>query len=149
MVTVRNTDVGALIDPGASEAIDVASRTLLAELEVDNTTGELLPGAFVQVSFKLPSAASTWVLPVSAVIFRGDGVRVAVVQRDSTVVMTPVTLGRDFGTEVEVLDGIGADTIVVVSPPDSLVDKQLVRVFQNNGGAGPDMGAASGTGRAR
>ena len=205
VVTVRNTDVGALIDPGASggaarelfhiastgrlrvfvnlpqrfsrvarkglaadltlaeypgrrygavlvrtsEAIDVASRTLLAELEVDNATGELLPGAFVQVSFKLPTAASTWVLPVNAVIFRGDGVRVAVVQRDSTVVMTPVTLGRDFGTEVEVLDGIGADTIVVVSPPDSLVDKQLVRVFQNNGGSGTDTGAAPGTGRAR
>jgi RND family efflux transporter MFP subunit len=190
VITSRNTDVGALIDPGASggaarelfhiastgrlrvfvnvpqtfsrvarqglsadltlaefpgrrftgvlvrrsEAIDAASRTLLAEFEVDNATGELLPGAFAQVHLELPKAASTCVLPVNTLIFRGEGVRVAAVRSDSTVAMTPVTLGRDFGTEVEILDGIGQDTVVVVSPPDSLVDKQLVRVFQDKAG---------------
>jgi RND family efflux transporter MFP subunit len=190
VITARNTDVGALIDPGASggaarelfhvastgrlrvfvnvpqtfsrvatrgltaelvlaefpgrrftgvlvrtsETIEVASRTLLAELEVDNSKGELLPGSFAQVHFKLPKAASTCVLPVSTLIFRGDGVRVAVVRPDSTVQMTPVTLGRDFGTEVEILDGIGLDAKVIVSPPDSLVDKQAVRLFEDKTG---------------
>jgi len=190
VITARNTDVGALIDPGASggaarelfhvastgrlrvfvnvpqtysrvaqrglpvdltlaefpgrrfpgvlvrssETIDVASRTLLAEFEVDNAKGELLPGAFAQVHFKLPKAASTCVLPVNTLIFRGEGVRVAVVRPDSTVTLTPVVLGRDFGTEVEILDGVGLDSRVVVSPPDSLVDKQLVRVFQDKAG---------------
>jgi RND family efflux transporter MFP subunit len=190
VITSRNTDVGALIDPGASggvarelfhvssigrlrlfvsiperfspvarkglsadltlaefqgrrfsgilvrtsEAIDVSSRTLLVELEVGNPTGELLPGAFAEVHFKLPKPVSSWTLPVSTLIFRASGVQVAVVQPDSTIAMRPVSLGRDFGTEVEVLDGVGADSVVVVSPPDSLVDKQVVRV----GRGGPD-----------
>ena len=184
VITSRNTDVGALIDPGASggvarelfhiastgrlrlfvsvperysrvakkgqsadltlaefqgrrftgtlvrtsEAIDVASRTLLVELEVKNSTGELLPGSFVQAHFKLPTPVSAWLLPVNTLIFRADGVRVAVVRPDSTVAMTPVVLGRDFGTEVEVLEGVAPDSRVVVSPPDSLMDKQAVRV---------------------
>ncbi len=187
VVTVRNTDVGALIDPGASggaarelfhiastgrlrvsvnvperfsriarpglaadltlaeftgrrfaatlvrssEAIDVTSRTLLVEFEVENPKEELLPGAFVQVHIKLPKAESTLVLPVNTLIFRGDGVRVAVVGADGAVSMAPVKLGRDFGTEVEVLDGIPPTAKVVVSPPDSLVDRQKVRVFEN------------------
>ena len=191
VITSRNTDVGALIDPGASggaarelfhvsstgrlrlfvsvperyspiarkgltadltlaefqgrrfagtlvrtsEAIDVASRTLLAEFEVRNQTGELLPGAFAQVHFKLPKAVSSWTLPVSTLIFRSGGVQVAVVRPDSTIAMTRVLLGRDFGNEVEVLDGVGADSVVVVSPPDSLVDKQAVRVSRTGTGA--------------
>jgi RND family efflux transporter MFP subunit len=191
VITSRNTDVGALIDPGASggaarelfhvssigrlrlfvsiperyspvarkgltadltlaefqgrrfagtlvrtsEAIDVASRTLLAELEVRNPTGELLPGAFAQVHFKLPKAVSSWTLPVSTLIFRAGGVQVAVVRPDSTVELTRVSLGRDFGTEVEVLDGVGADSVVIVSPPDSLVNKQTVRVSRTGTGA--------------
>ncbi len=191
VITSRNTDVGALIDPGASggparelfhvsstgrlrlfvsvperyapvarkgltadltlaeyqgrrfagtlvrtsEAIDVASRTLLAEFEVDNPTGELLPGAFAQVHFKLPRAVSSFTLPVSTLIFRAGGVQVAVVRPDSTIAMTRVSLGRDFGTEVEVLDGVAADSVVVVSPPDSLVDKQAVRVNRPAAGA--------------
>ncbi len=191
VITSRNTDVGALIDPGAaggvarelfhiastgrlrlfvsvperyapiarkgltadltlaefqgrrfngtlvrtSEAIDVSSRTLLVELEVNNSSGELLPGAFAQVHLKLPKAVSSWTLPVSTLVFRANGVQVAVVRPDSTVAMTRVLLGRDFGTEVEILDGVGADSAVVVSPPDSLVDKQVVRVSRTESGA--------------
>jgi RND family efflux transporter MFP subunit len=187
VITSRNTDVGALIDPGSSggvsrelfhvtstgrlrlfvsvperyspvarkglsadltlaefpgrrftgrlvrtsDAIDVSSRTMLAELEVDNQTGELLPGAFAQVHFKLATAISAWTLPVNTLIFRADGVRIAVVRPDSTVAMTPVLLGRDFGTEVEILQGVDANSSVVVSPPDSLMDKQAVRVSRS------------------
>ena len=100
-----------------------------------NPTGELLPGAFAQVHFALPKAESSWTLPVSTLIFRADGVQVAVVRPDSTVAMTRVSLGRDFGTDVEVLDGVGADSAVIVSPPDSLVDKQKVRVSRAGAGA--------------
>jgi RND family efflux transporter MFP subunit len=192
VITARNTDVGALIDPGASggstrelfhvastgrlrvfvnvpqrssgairpglratlslaelpgrtfvallartsEAIDVGSRTLLAEFEVDNAKGDLLPGSFVQVRIEMPTVTSTCVLPVNTLIFRGKGVLIAVVRPDSTVALLPVTLGRDFGTEVEVLDGIEAGARIVVSPPDSLVDKQTVRVLAEAPAAG-------------
>ena len=68
-------------------------------------------------------------------VFRSGGVQVAVVRADSTIAMTRVLLGRDFGNEVEVLDGVGADSAVVVSPPDSLVDKQAVRVSRTGTGA--------------
>lgn len=193
VITVRNTDVGALIDPGASggvarelfhiastgrlrvtvtiperfsrvarpglvadltlaefpgrrfaatlvrtaESIDVASRTLLVEFEVDNAKAELLPGSFVQVHIKLPRAESTLIVPVNVLIFRGDGVRVASLGGDGTVAMRKVTLGRDFGTEIEVVDGLQAGTKIVVSPPDSLVDGQKVRLFGPAAGDAP------------
>jgi RND family efflux transporter MFP subunit len=197
VITVRNTDVGALIDPGSaggparelfhisstgtlrlfvsvperyapvarpglradltlaefqgrrfsgtlvrtSAAIEVSSRTLLAEFEVPNPGGELLPGSYVQAHIKLPKAASTLTLPVSTLIFRGGGTQVAVVTPDSKVAMTRVAVGRDFGTEVEVLDGLAPDARVVVSPPDSLVDKQPVRVAAP--AANPEASGAS------
>ena len=80
-----------------AEAIDVASRTLLAEVDVDNPKGELLPGAYVQVGLQLPTGASSFRLPVNALIFRAEGLQIATVQ-GNRVVMQTVTLGRDFGT---------------------------------------------------
>jgi RND family efflux transporter MFP subunit len=109
-----------------AEAIDQASRTLLAEVDVANPTGEIPPGAYAQVHLKLPSATSTVVIPVTSLIFRSEGLRVAVV-RKGRAVMTPITLGRDFGTEVEVLSGLDGNEKVITNPPDSLVDGQEVR----------------------
>jgi len=109
-----------------SEAIDQASRTLLVEVDVANPTGEILPGAYSEVHFKLPSPASTVVIPVTSMIFRSEGLRVAVV-RNNHAVMVPITLGRDFGTEVEVVSGLDGKEKVVTNPPDSLVDGQEVR----------------------
>jgi RND family efflux transporter MFP subunit len=184
VITARNTDVGALIDPGASggsarelfhvastdrlrvfvnvpqlysqaarpglsaditlaefpgrrftgrlvrtaQSIDPASRTLLTEIEVANPGGELLPGAYAQVHLKLEAPASTLVLPVNALMFRGDGVKVAVVGSGSRIRMVAVMLGRDFGTEAEIVTGLAGTEAVVVSPPDSLADGQEVRV---------------------
>jgi RND family efflux transporter MFP subunit len=184
VITARNTDIGALIDAGASggtarelfhvasterlrvfvnvpqvysqvaqpglpaeltlaefparrfegrlvrrsEAIDVASRTLLVEVEVANVTGELLPGAYAEVHFRVPRPRTAVLLPASALIFRSEGARVAIVEDDSTVRLVPVTLGRDFGTEIEVIEGLTGKEGIVANPPDSLVDGQTVRV---------------------
>jgi len=110
-----------------SQSIDPTSRTLLAEIDLDNPAGELLPGSYAEVHLKLPSRGSTFRLPVNALIFRSEGVRVAVVS-DRRVVLTPVTLGRDFGSTVEVLAGLTGDEAVIVNPPDSLMAGQTVRV---------------------
>jgi RND family efflux transporter MFP subunit len=108
-------------------AIDPASRTLLVEIDLDNRSRELMPGAYAEVHFKLPTDASTFRLPVNTLIFRGDGLRVATVT-NGTVHMVPITLGRDFGSTVEVVAGLTGSERVVVNPPDSLTDGQAVVV---------------------
>jgi len=110
-----------------AEAIEQASRTLLTEVDVANPTGEILPGAYAEVHLKLPSATSTVIIPVTSLLFRSEGLRVAVV-RQGHAVMLPITLGRDFGTEVEVVSGLGGNEAVITNPPDSLVDGEEVRV---------------------
>ena len=108
-------------------SIDRASRTLLVEIDLDNRSGELMPGSYGQVHFKLPTDASTFRLPVSTLIFRGDGLRVATVKKGA-VSLVPIALGRDFGSTVEVVSGLTGSELVVVNPPDSLTDGQVVTV---------------------
>jgi len=108
-----------------SAAIDQASRTLLTEVDVDNPTGEILPGAYAEVHLKLPSPTSTVIIPVTCLIFRSEGLRVGVV-RNGHAALIPITLGRDFGTEVEVVTGLEANDKVITNPPDSLVDGQEI-----------------------
>jgi len=110
-----------------AEAIEQASRTLLTEVEVANPSGEILPGAYAEVHLKLPAATSTVIIPVTSLIFRSEGLRVAVV-RQGHAAMLPITLGRDFGTDVEVVAGLDASQAVITNPPDSLVDGEEVRV---------------------
>jgi len=109
-----------------SNAIDQASRTLLTEVDVANPTGEILPGAYAEVHLKLPSATSTVVIPVTSLIFRSEGLRIGVV-RNGHAALIPITLGRDFGTEVEVISGLDGSEKVITNPPDSLVEGQEVR----------------------
>jgi RND family efflux transporter MFP subunit len=110
-------------------AIDAASRTLLAQLAVDNAKGELLPGAYAEVHFKLPqdAGASAVRVPANTLLFRGDGLRVATFV-EGRVLMRPVTIGRDFGTEVEIVSGVTAQDRVILSPPDSITDQTRVRI---------------------
>jgi RND family efflux transporter MFP subunit len=110
-----------------SEAIDVASRTLLTEIDVDNRTGELLSGSYVQVHLKLAASESTTKLPVNALIFGADGLRVAKVV-DGKALLAPITIGRDYGDSVEVLSGLSTADAVIVNPPDSLESGVAVRV---------------------
>ncbi len=114
-----------------ANAIDVTSRTFLVEIDVDNPTGELLSGAYAEVHLNLPADDPTYALPVNTLLFRSEGLRVGTV-KDGKVTLIPVTLGRDFGNEVEVVAGLNGDEAVVVNPPDSLVSGQTVRIAQSN-----------------
>jgi membrane fusion protein (multidrug efflux system) len=111
-----------------ANAIDSVSRTLRVELSADNAEGELLPGAFVEIHFKLPRDASGVRLPANTLIFRAQGATVAVVGPDNRVAMKQVTIARDFGTEFEVSTGVSAGDRIIVNPPDSLAAGQEVRV---------------------
>ncbi len=110
----------------SSDSIDPASRTLLTEVDVDNPNGELLPGAFLSVHFKLGVKVGTVVIPVNTMIFRSEGMRVAVV-RDNKAELVPITIGRDYGTEVEVLSGVTEQDEVIENPSDSLTSGTQVR----------------------
>ena len=111
-----------------SNALDPATRTLRTELEVDNAKGELLPGAYAEVHFKLSGPADTLRIPANALIFRAEGMQVAAVTPDNKVQLKAVTLGRDFGTEVEVLSGVSRDERVIVNPSDSIGPDSVVRI---------------------
>jgi RND family efflux transporter MFP subunit len=113
-----------------AEAIDVASRTLLTEFDVDNSKGELLAGSYAEVHLKLGTEASTFTLPVNAIIFGSDGLRVATVGDGDRVTIGAITVGRDYGNTVEVLSGLTGTERVVINPPDSLESGQVVRVNQ-------------------
>ena len=186
MITARNTDIGALIDSGASGgtarelfhiaavnqlrvyvnvpqiysphvsagvradlaltefpgrkfegtvvrdsgAIDNVTRTLRVEIDVNNPTGELKPGSYVEVHLKLPTSVTTFTLPVNATIFKSAGMQVATVKNGKTIALVPITPGRDFGTELEIVAGVKADDSVVINPPDSLTDGETIRVLQ-------------------
>jgi len=120
-----------------ADSIDLSSRTLLVEIEVNNPTGELLSGAYAAVHLKLPGNISTFTIPVNTLLFRSEGLRVAVV-KDNKAELVPLTLGRDFGSEVEVLVGLKGDENLIVNPPDSIVSGQQVRLASN---AEPTKGA--------
>ena len=186
VITARNTDVGALIDSGATggvarelfhiaathklrvfvnmpqqysqvarpglsadlavkefpgrkfkgtlartaNSIESTSRTLLVEVEVNNPEGTLLPGAYAEVHFKLPLQISTFIVPVNTLIFRSQGVHVAVVRESNQITLVPILLGRDYGNEVEVLTGLAAEDRVVINPPDSVIEGEKVQVVQ-------------------
>lgn len=119
-----------------SEAIDANSRTLLAELIIDNKTHELLPGAYAEVHFKLPpgSAGATYKLPANVLLFRSDGLQVATVDAHQHVLLKPVSIGRDYGSTVEIVQGLEAGDQVILSPPDSLTNGAEVRVTNASAG---------------
>jgi RND family efflux transporter MFP subunit len=182
IVTARNTDIGQLIDAGAStqpkelfhmaairtlrvyvsvpevysraarsgaqasltldefpgqtfhgtlvrnaNAIDIASRTLLVEVDVDNPTGHLLPGAYVFVHLKLPDEARSVTIPSNALLFRKEGLQVGVV-RNGKVDLVPVKIGRDYGNTVEIVSGLQPIDAVILDPSDSLVGGMSVRL---------------------
>ena len=193
IITARNTDVGALIDAGAStqpkelfhmaairtlrvyvavpevysraarsgapapltldefpgqtfrgilvrnaNSIDVASRTLLVEVDVDNPTGQLLPGAYVFAHLKLPDKSRSVTIPSNTLIFRKEGLQVGLV-RDGKAELVPVKISRDYGNTVEIVSGLQPTDAVIVDPSDSLVAGMPVRTSGSNpaGGSRP------------
>jgi RND family efflux transporter MFP subunit len=188
IITARSTDIGALIDAGAStqpkelfhmastrtlrvyvavpemyspavrsggsatltldefpgetfrgtivrndNSIDVASRTLLVEVDIDNPTGRLLPGAYVFVHLKLPDVAHSVTIPANTLIFRKEGLQVALI-RDGKAQLVSVKINHDYGNSVEVASGLLPADAVIVDPSDSLVDGTSVRISNNNSG---------------
>jgi RND family efflux transporter MFP subunit len=184
VVTVRNTDIGQLIDSGAvggqarslfqiaainelrvfisvpqiysqaatpgltadltfaefpgrrfhgklvrtSRSIDPTARTLNVEVDVDNSKGELLPGAYTEVHLKLKEDIPTMTIPVSALLFRKEGLRVAVAKSDDTAELEPVTLGRDFGDFAEITTGLTGQERIIANPPDSIIDGERLNI---------------------
>ena len=113
----------------SASAINVTTRTLLVEIEVDNFSGTLLTGSYAEVHLKIPTQASTLLLPVNALLFRTEGLRVGVV-KDGKVVLAAVTPGRDFGNQIEIVSGLKPEDQVIINPPDSIVSGQQVQVVQ-------------------
>ena len=188
IITARNTDIGALIDAGAStqpkelfhmaairtlrlyvavpevysraahsgapatltldefpgqtfhgtlvrnsNSIDLASRTLLVEVDVDNPTGQLLPGAYVFVHLKLPDQTHSVTIPANTLIFRKEGLQVGLV-RNGKAELVPVRISRDYGNSVEIVSGLQPTDAVIVDPSDSLVAGMAVRVSNRPAG---------------
>ena len=111
-----------------SEAMSATSRTLLTELQVDNSKGRIRIGSYAQVRFGSVAAAPALTLPSSALIFRSEGLQVGVVDAQGVVELRKVELGRDFGQRVEILSGVTAADRVIATPSDSLVSGMTVRV---------------------
>ena len=112
-----------------SEAINATTRTLLVEVDLDNPGGNLFSGSYAEVHLNIPAQNSTYLLPVSALIFRSDKLQVGVV-RGGKVAVTDVTPGHDFGDQMEIVAGLKTDDQVVLNPPDSLVSGQQVTIVQ-------------------
>jgi RND family efflux transporter MFP subunit len=119
-----------------SDAMDAGTRTLLAEVDVDNAKGELKPGSYTQVHLLIPATVPSVIVPVGALLFRSEGLRVGVV-RDGKSVLIPVVPGKDYGTEVEILSGVQPNDEVIVNPPDSLVSGTAVHTVEQNAPSKP------------
>ena len=127
-----------------AEAIDLATRTLLTEVDVPNRSGELLPGGFAQVHLLVKVTGQRMQVPVNALLFRSEGLRAVLIDSNHHTLLQPIVVGRDYGNTLEVLSGLKADDWIVLNPPDSLEDRQEVHVKQvNNPASQPPGGSPS------
>lgn len=115
-----------------AQAIDPATRTLLTEVDVPNKDGRLLRGSFGEVHFAPKINAEKVTVPVNAMLFRQEGPRLAIVGADNKVQLRPITIGRDYGTTLEVLGGVSLEDRIIINPADSLEDGQKVNVAAEN-----------------
>jgi RND family efflux transporter MFP subunit len=119
--------VGKLVR--TSQSIDPASLTLLAEVDVPNPDGKLLPGGFAQVHFDITTSHPPLVIPGNTLLFRAQGTQVGIVDADNhTVHLKDIKIGRDFGTKLEVLEGLQENDSVILNPSDSLTEGAKVQL---------------------
>ena len=111
-----------------AEAIDLGTRTLLTEVDVPNKSGELLPGGYAQVHLDVNITGGRVQVPVNALLFRAEGLRAVVIDANHKTHFQPLTIGRDFGVTLEVLQGVNPSDWIVLNPADSLEDNQQVNV---------------------
>ena len=112
-----------------ADAINVTTRTLLIEIDVDNPTGTLLTGSYAEVHLKVANQASTVLIPVNALIFRTEGLQVGVV-KNGGVALSTVMPGHDFGNQIEIVSGLSPNDQVIINPPDSIVSGQKVQIVK-------------------
>ncbi|HSY91639.1 MAG TPA: efflux RND transporter periplasmic adaptor subunit, partial [Candidatus Binatus sp.] len=115
-----------------AEAIDPATRTLLTEVDVPNKDGRLLRGSFGEVHFSPKVNTEKVTVPVNAMLFRREGAQLAIVGPDNKVQLRPITIGRDYGTTLEILGGVSVEDRIIVNPADSLENGQSVNVAPDN-----------------
>jgi RND family efflux transporter MFP subunit len=127
-----------------ADSIDLNTRTLLTEVDVPNKTGQLLPGGYAQVHLEVKVTAARMQVPVNALLFRSEGLRAVVIDDNHKTHLQPLTIGRDYGTTLEVLQGLKATDWIVLNPADSLDDAMQVNVKQVAQAA--PAPASSGTG---
>jgi len=114
-----------------ADAIDATSRTLNVEVDVDNPTGRLLPGAYAFVHLRVPPHPGSVTIPSNALLFRAEGLRAGVI-RNGHVELTPISIGQDYGSTVEVISGLSARDTVIVNPSDSLANGAAVQLVTKN-----------------
>ncbi len=129
-----------------AEAIDAATRTLLTEVDVPNHNGALLPGGYAQVHLQVKVTGARLEVPVNALLFRSEGLRAVVVDANHKTHLKPLTIGRDYGITLEVLQGLDANDWIVLNPADSLDEGQEVHTKEISLNAPPGPGPARGAG---
>jgi multidrug efflux pump subunit AcrA (membrane-fusion protein) len=128
-----------------ADAIDLSSRTLNTEVDVPNKNGQLLPGGYAQVHLQVGVTGTRLQVPVNALLFRSEGLRAVVVDANHKTHLQQLAIGRDYGTALEVLQGLRPDDWIVLNPPDSLDEGMQVNVKeppQKPGSGAPGNGAA-------
>ena len=127
-----------------AEAIDPSTRTLLTEVDVPNHSGELLPGGYAQVHLQVNVASARLQVPTNALLFRSEGLRAVVVDGNHKTHLRALTIGRDYGTSLEVLQGLSAEDWIVLNPPDSIDEGESVKVKEVAPAQSAPAGSASG-----
>jgi RND family efflux transporter MFP subunit len=113
-----------------ADALDPNTRTLRTEIDVDNAAQELVPGVYANVKLAVSTATHNFIVPANTLLFRSEGLRVALVDNTQHIHLQPVTLGRDFGSTVEITDGLSDQDRIVISPSDSIYEGQPVNIAQ-------------------
>jgi multidrug efflux pump subunit AcrA (membrane-fusion protein) len=115
-----------------AHAVDTNSRTMRTELDIPNASGALLPGTYASARFNLQSPLTPLILPSNTEIFQASGLQVGLVDKNNKVQLRNITVGRDFGTTVEVLSGLQTSDAVIANPSDSLTAGTEVAVANSN-----------------
>jgi RND family efflux transporter MFP subunit len=116
-----------------ADAIDPGTRTLLTEVDVPNRAGELLPGGYAQVHLAVKVTGARLQVPVNALLFRAEGLRAVKIDASHCAHLQALTIGRDYGTSLEVLQGLSAEDWIVLNPPDSIEEGDQVQVRETMG----------------
>ena len=113
-----------------AEAVDPTSRSLLTQLQIPNASGELLPGAYAEITFKFADDSRFLTIPENTLLFRREGPAVGIVLPDGKVELRNVTINRDFGNKLEVSEGLSVSDQVILNPSDNLIDGASVKITE-------------------